>query len=116
MANGNALIAALRSATPQGRTTAPGASTSFEAPWTNVSRQPLSAVLSTETPFMPTTSWRGTANLGPSFSGYEDQNYSLPDSPTGGSVTPNTRIPPPQHRPSPVLENTILFLLIFGMI
>ena len=103
MANGNALIAALRSATPQGRTTAPGASTSFEAPWTNVSRQPLSAVLSTETPFMPTTSWRGTANLGPSFSGYEDPNYSLPDSPLPysppGRATPDNR-PPPAPTPS----------------
>ena len=98
---GNPLIAALRSATPQGRTTVPGESTSFEAPWTNVSRKSLSDVLSTETPFMPLESWRDTANLGPSFSGYTDPNYSLPDSPTGGSVTPNTRIPPPDNRPPP---------------
>lgn len=43
MADGNALIAALRSATPSGMVKAPGAPTTFEeAPWTNVSRQPLS--------------------------------------------------------------------------
>lgn len=84
MANGNALIAALRSATPQGRTTAPGESTSFEAPWTNVSRRSLSDVLNAETPFMPVTSWRDTANLGPSFTGYTDPNYTPPGGGDGG--------------------------------
>lgn len=97
MANGNALIAALRSATPQGITTAPGESTSFEAPWTNVSRRSLSDVLNAETPFMPVTSWRNTANLGPSFSGYTDPNYTPPGGDGGGPPPPP---PPPAPTPS----------------
>lgn len=85
MANGNALIAALRSATPQGITTAPGKPFVPETPpWTNVSRRSLSDVLNAETPFMPVTSWRDTANLGPSFSGYTDPNYTPPGGDSGG--------------------------------
>ena len=108
MANGNALIAALRSATPQGRTTAPGASTSFEAPWTNVSRKSLSDVLSMEAPFMPLESWRDTANIGPPYSGYKDPNYSPPeDNSSDPTVEPTVETtvvvaPPP---PTPPFTN-----------
>jgi len=95
MADGNALIAALRSATPSGMVKAPGAPTSFEAPWTNVSRRSLSDVLNAETPFMPVTSWRDMANLGPSFSGYTDPNYTPPGGDGGGPPPP----PPPPSGP-----------------
>ena len=94
MANGNALIAALRSATPQGITTAPGESTSFEAPWTNVSRRSLSDVLNMEAPFMPIESWRDTANIGPPYSGYKVPGYTRPDTDGTGDTSSNTKRPP----------------------
>jgi len=97
MADGNALIAALRSATPSGMVKAPGAPTTFKADWTNVSRKSLSDVLNAETPFMPVTSWRDTANLGPSFSGYTDPNYTPPGGDGGGPPPPP---PPPAPTPS----------------
>lgn len=97
MADGNALIAALRSATPSGMVKAPGAPTTFEeAPWTNVSRQPLSAVLSPETPFVPVESWRDTANLEPAFSGYTAPGYSPPE----GFVPDPVVIAPPAPTPA----------------
>tara|TARA_R110000851_G_scaffold134902_2_gene270263 strand:- start:67 stop:693 length:627 start_codon:yes stop_codon:yes gene_type:complete len=100
MANGNALIAALRSATPQGITTAPGESTSFEAPWTNVSRRSLSDVLNMEAPFMPIESWRDTANIGPPYSGYKVPGYTRPDTDGTGGTGSNTTRPSPLPTPA----------------
>ena len=114
MADGNALIAALRSATPSGMVKAPGAPTTFEAPpWTNVSRQPLSAVLSPETPFVPVESWRDTANLEPAFSGYTAPGYSPPEGfvPDPVVVAPQRRL----HRLQ-AYNNMNLLALIFGTI
>jgi len=99
MANGNALIAALRSATPSGMVKAPGAPTTFEAPWTNVSRQPLSAVLSPEAPFVPVESWRDTANLEPAVSGYAAPGYSPQEGSVSGPVVNTTPPPPPPPPP-----------------
>ena len=87
MANGNALIAALRSATPQGITTAPGKPFVPETPpWTNVSRRSLSDVLNMEAPFMPIESWRDTANIGPPYSGYKVPGYTRPDTDDSGGT------------------------------
>lgn len=105
MADGNALIAALRSATPSEMVKAPGAPTTFEAPWTNVSRQPLSAVLSPETPFVPVESWRDTAGLEPAFSGYTAPGYSPPEGfvPDPVVVAPPAPTPPPTS-PAPGIQ------------